>query len=123
MTSNKKLVQFAKHLKNNNTKAEWYLWQHLRNRNISSYKFRRQHIIGNYIVDFVCLHKKLVVELDGSQHADQQTYDENRSQFLKDQGYQVLRFWNNTVLTEIDLVIETILNSFTPSPYPLPHSK
>lgn len=106
-----KLKEFQKALRTNQTDAEQKLWYHLRNRNFLNYKFRRQHIIQGYIVDFVCIQRKLVVELDGSQHLDQQIYDEVRTHKLKEKGFRVLRFWNNDVLLNINGVLETILNN------------
>ena len=100
----------AKELRKNLTDAEQKLWQHLRNRQLEGYKFRRQQAIGKYIVDFVCFEKKLVVELDGGQHSDAKRveYDSNRTRWLESRGYQVLRFWNHEVLSEFDAVEETI---------------
>jgi len=71
-------------------------------------KFRRQHPIDNYIVDFICIDRKLIVELDGSQHAVQTEQDERRSDYLKMQGYKILRFWNNDVMKETEAVLEKI---------------
>jgi len=71
-------------------------------------RFRRQQPIGQYIVDFVCLEKKLVIELDGGQHAEQSAYDAERTAWLECQGFRVLRFWNNQVLEEIEIVKEAI---------------
>ena len=93
------------------TDAERLLWQHLRNRQLGEYKFRRQRPIGPYIVDFVCLEKKLVVEVDGGQHAGQVELDTKRSGYLKEKGYQVLRFWNNEVLKEIESILSVVLSS------------
>jgi very-short-patch-repair endonuclease len=82
------------------TPAEMTLWSGLRNDQLG-YTFRRQHAIGNYIVDFCAPRKKLVIELDGSQHLEQQEYDEERTKYLEARGYRVLRFWNNDVLNEM----------------------
>ena len=78
-------------------------------RQAESFKFRRQQPIGEYIVDFVCAERKLIVEVDGGQHVEQAEYDESRSKWLQDQGYRVLRFWNHDVLTMPDAVLTTIL--------------
>jgi len=78
-------------------------------RQAESFKFRRQQPIGEYIVDFVCADRKLVVEVDGGQHVEQAEYDDSRSKWLQDQGYRVLRFWNHDVLTMPDAVLTTIL--------------
>ena len=92
------------------TDSERFLWKYLRKRQIGGHKFRRQHIIGNYIVDFVCLKKKLVIELDGGQHKNNIEYDTQRTKYLKLEGFKVIRFWNNQVLNEIEGVLETIYN-------------
>ena len=86
------------------TDAEKLLWQFLRDRQLGGYKFRRQHHIGPFIVDFVCLKKKLIIEVDGGQHGKQLESDANRSDYLKERGYRVLRFWNNEVLGEKESV-------------------
>jgi len=93
------------------TDAERLLWQHLRNRQLGMYKFRRQHPVGPYIVDFVCLEKKLVIEVDGGQHAEQTEPDAKRSDYLKEKGYRVIRFWNNEVLKETEAVLSVIFSS------------
>ncbi len=93
------------------TDAERVLWQSLRNRQLAGFKFRRQKPIGSYIVDFVCIEKKIVIEVDGGQHALNKEYDNERSDFLKHMGYRVLRFWNNDVLKEKDAVLEEIRKS------------
>jgi len=73
--------------------------------------FRRQHAIGPYITDFCCIEKKLIIELDGSHHLEQEAYDAERTVYLESQGYQVLRFWNNEVLNDLDGVVHVILES------------
>jgi very-short-patch-repair endonuclease len=102
-----KQTAIARKLRNNLTKAEKYLWYILRVENLG-YKFRRQTQIGNYIVDFVCYAKKLIIEIDGGQHADSQS-DKTRDEWLKSQGYTVLRFWNNEVMENRDGVVREIL--------------
>ncbi len=112
------------------TKTEGQLWFALQGRRFSGYKFRRQRIIGAYIVDFVCLRRKLIIELDGSQHLDNQAYDQNRTEFLESLGFKVLRFWNNEVIHSWNSVLNTIYGalidnqSSSPSPgaarHPLP---
>jgi adenine-specific DNA-methyltransferase len=88
--------------------AEKALWDLLRHRQIFGLKFRRQHPFGDYILDFVCLENKLVIELDGGQHVGQAEYDENRTQKLQVAGFRVIRFWDNEVLKEIGSVREKI---------------
>ena len=99
----------ARTLRKNSTDAERLLWKHLRMRQMGAYKFRRQHPIGVYIADFVCLGKKLIIELDGGQHTEQVEYDENRSAWLKERGYRVLRYWNHDALKTPDVVMANIL--------------
>ncbi|MCD6298084.1 MAG: endonuclease domain-containing protein [Deltaproteobacteria bacterium] len=101
----------ARKLRKNMTDAERLLWRHLRNRQLGEYKFRRQRPIGPYIVDFVCLEKKLVIEVDGGQHAGQVESDAKRSGYLEDKGYKVLRFWNNEVLKETESVLTVVLST------------
>lgn len=98
----------ANSLRKNQTDAESMLWYRLRNRGLNGYKFRRQVPIGPYIADFVCMEMRLVVELDGGQHAEQVTYDHEREGFLRSEGYVVVRYWNNEVLGNLDGVLETL---------------
>jgi very-short-patch-repair endonuclease len=100
----------ARILRKNSTEAENQLWYFLRKRNFNNFKFRRQYVIDQYIVDFICIRKKLIIELDGGQHATDICYDERRTALLKSKGYTVLRFWNNEVFTEIEGVLGTILD-------------
>ncbi|VTU13899.1 hypothetical protein SRS16CHR_00821 [Variovorax sp. SRS16] len=101
----------ARSLRETPTDAETLLWYHLRDRRLAGCKFRRQRPIGRYFADFACLEAKLVVELDGGQHADVAAYDEARTRFMEGEGLRVLRFWNNEVLTQIDVVREQILRA------------
>lgn len=78
-------------------------------RQLDAYKFRRQHPIGAYIVDFVCLEMRLIIELDGGQHTEQVEYDEKRSAWLRECGYRVLRYWNHEVLKAPEVVMANIL--------------
>jgi len=87
------------------------LWSRLRRRQVVGFKFRRQHMIGSYICDFVCAEARVVIELDGSQHLDGAPYYANRDRFLRSQGYRVLRFWNGHVLSETEDVMETIFEA------------
>jgi very-short-patch-repair endonuclease len=105
-----KLIKSAKSLRQNSTEAENLLWLYLRAKRLNNLKFKRQQPIGSYIVDFICFEKRLVIEVDGGQHAEQVKLDSIRDKWLKVQGYKVLRFWNNEVLVNIDGVLETIIN-------------
>ena len=101
----------ARALRHGGTDAEHWLWQHLRSRQLLGQKFRRQVPIGQYIVDFLCCECKLIVEVDGSQHRQQEGYDRTRTQCLESQGYRVIRYWNNEVLQQGDAVLESILQA------------
>lgn len=104
-------------LRRNMTDAEHKLWYRLR-ANQLGLKFRRQHPFENYILDFVCLPIKLVVEVDGGQHLEQVEYDARRAAFLEAAGFRILRFWNNQVLAEIDTVVEAIKINLETHPHP-----
>ncbi len=101
----------ARRMRNHLTDAEKKLWRYLRLKNIDGNKFRRQQPIGKYIVDFVSLEKKLIVEVDGGQHGEQITYDNERTAWLESEGYRVLRFWNNEVLEDTEVVLEVIVRA------------
>jgi len=92
------------------TEAEQRLWQKLKRRQLAGMKFRRQQPIGPFIVDFVCFECRVIVEVDGGQHAEQVPYDMDRSGWLETRGYRVLRFWNNEVLAHTDAVAQAILD-------------
>jgi very-short-patch-repair endonuclease len=98
---------FARHLRISQTDAEVKLWKHLRARQIDGHKFVRQLPVGPYFCDFVCREQKLVIEVDGGQHADSQR-DKVRDRYLIANGYRTLRFWNNDVLTNVEGVLLTI---------------
>jgi very-short-patch-repair endonuclease len=98
----------ARELRRNQTEAEHYLWSDLRNRRLNGHKFSRQIPLGPYIADFICREKNLIIELDGSQHADS-SRDLIRTKWLNANGYSVLRFWNLAVLQERDAVLDTIV--------------
>jgi very-short-patch-repair endonuclease len=98
----------ARQLRNNPTDAERLLWQHLRLHQVGGFKFRRQQPLGPFIVDFACLEKRLVIEVDGGQHGERIAYEAERSEWLKAQGFVVLRFWNNEVVREIEAMKEVI---------------
>jgi very-short-patch-repair endonuclease len=110
-----KLTEFARELRENSTDAERLFWSRVRAHRLHGFKFKRQQVVGPYIVDFVCVDARLIVELDGGQHASDES-DRVRDARLKGQGYRVLRFWNTEVLMNIDGVIETVLKSLRPSP-------
>jgi very-short-patch-repair endonuclease len=111
---------FAKHLRKNSTDAEKRLWYFLQNRELKGHKFRRQHEINGYIVYFVCVERKLVVELDGGQHQERAEADALRTRFLESKGYRVVRFWNDEVLSNTHGVLEVILKAIEDRPSPLP---
>jgi len=98
----------ARNLRRNETDAERILWRALRNRQLGDAKFRRQVRIGPFIADFACFERRLVVELDGGQHADAEHYDDGRVKSIQRQGYRVLRFWNNEVLENLPGLLEAI---------------
>ena len=95
-----KIRKLSKDSRANQTPAEIKLWSVLRNRNLEGYKFRRQHPIGNFVVDFFCVQKKLVIEIDGDSHATQEEYDAMRTEWLQGQGCKVIRFTNEDVLKD-----------------------
>jgi len=111
----------ARSLRKNPTEAEKVLWGHLRCWQVDGYKFRRQQPLGNYIVDFVCLEHKLIVELDGGQHSEMINNDAKRSAVLQSNGFRVLRVWNAEIFTNMEGVIDAVLaeldrGSSSPSP-------
>ena len=95
-------------MRRDQTPAEQRLWARLRGRQLYGLKFRRQHPIGRFIVDFCCVSHKLVIEIDGDSHASQQEYDEDRTTWLEDRGYRVIRFTNREVTLQIVAVLEEI---------------
>jgi very-short-patch-repair endonuclease len=112
----------ARSLRSDMTIAEHKFWQAIRGKQIEDCRFRRQHPVGPYIADFACIDKSLVIELDGEQHQDRITYDERRTAFLQAQGWQVLRFWNNDVLNNLDGVLAKVIEVLTAaSPSQPPH--
>ena len=115
--------QLARSLRKNQTDAERKLWRCLRARELCGFKFRRQYPIAPYIVDFICVEKQLIVEVDGGQHGTMTELDNRRTEFLNARGYRVLRFWNNEVLQQLDAVLARILDSLMhPHPSPLPQA-
>ncbi|MEP7350368.1 MAG: DUF559 domain-containing protein [Sphingorhabdus sp.] len=111
------LLRRAKYMRANPTDAERRLWSILRNKRLSGYKFKRQVILDWYIVDFVNFDHRLIIEADGSQHADNK-YDERRDAYLKNQGFTVLSFWNSDALKESNAVAETIWSALQSPPLP-----
>jgi very-short-patch-repair endonuclease len=116
----KQLKEYARKLPRTTTDAERCLWRHLRARRLAGYKFRRRVIIEPYIVDFACLDAKLIIEADGGQHSEQETYDLKRSARLEGMGYRVLRFWNNEILQQTQAVLEQIEQVLVQVPSPCP---
>ncbi len=121
---NREPTRRSRALRNNATDAERELWQHIRNRQMHGVRFNRQVPIGPFICDFAARTAKLIIELDGGQHAVRTVEDERRARILASRGYKVLRFWNSDVLENVDgvlIVIEEALND-RPSPMPLPRA-
>lgn len=108
----------ARTLRNNLTDTERCLWSRLKRKQINGHKFRRQFPLGPYIVDFVCLEARLIIEVDGGQHAEQTQKDELRDKWLISQNFHVLRFWDNDVPRETDVVVETIVQALKNTPTP-----
>ena len=109
-------LQKAKILRHNQTEAEQKLWYYLRAHRFMGLKFKRQQPMGYYIVDFVCIEHKLIIELDGGRHQQQMEYDQQRTDWLNSQDYTVLRFWNHDVLQQIEVVLERVRLEITLSP-------
>jgi very-short-patch-repair endonuclease len=113
------LAQLSRNLRKQATNAEKLLWARLRGRQVNGFKFRRQQPIGPYIVDFVNFEKRLVVELDGGQHAINKEKDERRDAWLQEEGYEVLRLWDNEVFENLEGTLEAIIEKLlSPSPDP-----
>ena len=110
MRKSQEQIAFARELRYKQTEAEGALWMRLRNKQLEGVKFRRQQPIGPYIVDFANFERKLIIEIDGGQHDEEKMRerDEERTTWLKEGGYQVLRFWNNDVLMNMGGVLERI---------------
>ena len=103
-----KLIKYARHLRQNMTDTEQRLWQYLRRKQVQGLRFRRQFIITPYIVDFACLNAKVIIKCDGGQHQQNHHYNRQRDSYLQSQGFQVLRFWNHEILTNMDGVWQII---------------
>jgi len=114
------LKQKARFLRNNMTEQEQKLWNIIRNRQFYNYRFLRQYRIGNYIVDFICRSKKIIVEVDGGQHNFDKNieYDNNRTEYLKSKGYKIIRFWNNDIDNNISGVYEKLQEIFEINTHP-----
>jgi very-short-patch-repair endonuclease len=119
----------ARRLRRDQTDAERTLWFRLRDRRLLGFKFRRQAAINQYVVDFCCADARLIIEIDGGQHAERTEKDLNRTQILESMSYIVLRFWNNDVMQNIDGVLEEIVRTLKqqrpepPHPNPLPRGE
>ena len=113
------MVTFARTLRAASADAKLRIWHQLKNRNLGGFKFRRQHSIPPYTVDFICIEQKLVVELDGGQHLEQRAYDAARTACLESKGFRVIRFWDDEALKQADSVLEEILRQLT-TPHPSP---
>jgi very-short-patch-repair endonuclease len=100
--------QQAHKLRQAQTPAEIRLWAFLRRRQMQGARFRRQHALGPYVVDFCAPGRKLVIEIDGAQHSEQAEYDAERTDYLNSRGYRVLRFWNTEIMNDIERVLNTI---------------
>ena len=103
-------TETARRLRRDSTDAERRLWSMLRGRRLMGHRFRRQYAIGAYIVDFASVDHRLIVEVDGGQHSDNPA-DEVRTQALEADGWRVLRFWNNEILSNLEGVVSTILKA------------
>jgi very-short-patch-repair endonuclease len=110
----RKFVPFARQLRTASTDAERLLWRHVRAHRFEGCKFKRQESIGKYIVDFVCYEVKLIIELDGGQHLENVS-DKQRDDWLSLQGFRVLRFWNNDVLSNIEGVLQRVCENLSPT--------
>jgi very-short-patch-repair endonuclease len=110
------LKENARRLRKQMTDAERALWHLLRRKKIDGHRFRKQVPIGKYIVDFACLDARLVIEVDGGQHADAAEADRQRDAWLRSQNFRVLRFWNNDVLRNQEGVMEVILGALAAKP-------
>ncbi len=115
-----KLLEHARTLRRNMTDTEQRLWYHLRAHRFQACKFKRQKPLGPYIVDFVCMEHRLVIELDGGQHSENVPYDQRRDAWLHRQGFTVLRFWNNQIMQTLPAVLDAIAGALDQAPTPSP---
>ncbi|GAA0563294.1 endonuclease domain-containing protein [Rhizomicrobium electricum] len=112
-----RLISNARQMRHEPTDAERKFWFAVRGRKFDGYKFKRQYPVGPYIADFVCLDQRLIVELDGGQHAQQAEYDIKRTDFLQSRGFRILRVWNDDFLRTPDAILEGVWRALTaPSP-------
>ena len=109
----------AQELRNNATDAERMLWHHLNRRQLEGFKFSRQMPVGPFICDFLCRERRLIVELDGGQHAENRQ-DRRRTAYFEQEGYRVIRFWNNDVLGNVEGVLQSIRSTLKTDPPPTP---
>jgi very-short-patch-repair endonuclease len=114
------MKSLARKLRHQSTDAERMLWKYLRAHRMAGYKFRRQVVIEPYIVDFVCMEARLIVEADGGQHLEQVEDDLKRSVLLESLGYKIVRFWNHEILCDIHVVLERIHSYLIEAPSPQP---
>ncbi len=106
--STPRILHLAGELRKETTPAEKKLWAHLRLMHADGIRFRRQYAIGPFITDFCAPRRKIIIEVDGSQHLEQEEYDQERTSYLEAQGYKVIRFWNNDVMNNIESIIFAI---------------
>jgi very-short-patch-repair endonuclease len=106
-------VVLARNLRKTTTPHESKLWYHLRSGRFKNLKFRRQHPIGKYIVDFCSISTGLIIELDGGQHNEQVIYDQARDKYLRTRGYTILRFWNNDIDRNLNSVLDKIFETIS----------
>jgi very-short-patch-repair endonuclease len=119
MMVKKELIRIARKLRKDSTEAERRLWSKLRGKQLAGFKFRRQQPVGPHVVDFINFEKRLIIEIDGGHHALQKERDNERDCWLEEKGFEVLRYWNNEIIDNIDGVLEAILKKLTsPSPNP-----
>jgi len=109
MVNNKRTI-LSRKLRRDQTRPEEKFWANVRNRHLGGYKFKRQVPIGNFVADFACESAKIVVELDGSHHADQIEADQKRTQELERFGYRVIRIWNHEIIDNLDCALDHLLH-------------
>lgn len=107
---NKQKIHFARNLRKQQTDVERKIWYFLRSRRFGNYKFRRQYVVGQFIVDFCCVEEKIIIEIDGGQHniQKQQKYDDVRTEYLNQKGYRVYRFWDHEVMQNPERIFEEL---------------